>query len=47
MAHGLNTAGMNPVALIIVQQTTRRAIIGARADDRVLRCVRRLRRRTL
>jgi hypothetical protein len=47
MAHGLNTAGMNPVALIIVQQTTRRAIIGARADDRVLRRARRLRRRTL
>jgi hypothetical protein len=47
MAHGLNTAGMNPVALIIVQQTIRRATIGARADDRVLGAARRLRRRTL
>jgi hypothetical protein len=47
MAYGLDTAGMNPAALIIVQQTTRRAIIGARADDRVLRRARRLRRRTL
>jgi hypothetical protein len=47
MPRRLNTAGVNPVALIIVQQTTRRAIIGARADDRVLRRARRLRRRTL
>jgi adenosine/AMP kinase len=47
MVHGFDTAGMNPVALIIAQQTTRRAIIGAGADDRVLRRARRLRRRTL
>jgi hypothetical protein len=47
MAYGLDTAAMNPAALNIVQQTTRRAIIGAGADDRVLRRARRLRRRTL
>jgi hypothetical protein len=37
---------MNPVAIIIVQQTSRRAMIGARVDDQVLPGPRRLRRRT-